>query len=85
MRLDIGEREAIQLALKLGVSIVLMDEAEGRQMAEAFHLEVRGTLGILERAAQLGMINFREAVSKLDQTNFRISPAIRETFLRRNL
>jgi predicted nucleic acid-binding protein len=48
------EREAIQLALDLGVSTVLMDEAEGRKIAEALHLEVRGTLGILKRGAKLG-------------------------------
>jgi predicted nucleic acid-binding protein len=36
MNLDIGEREAIQLALELGVNTVLIDEAEGRQVAERF-------------------------------------------------
>jgi predicted nucleic acid-binding protein len=50
MRLDPGEREAIQLALELGINTVLLDEADGRQLAEKLHLQVRGTLGILERA-----------------------------------
>ena len=54
MRLDPGERKAIQLALEAGVNTVLMDESEGRKLAESFHLEVRGTLGILERGARLG-------------------------------
>ncbi|GAC1414666.1 MAG: hypothetical protein NVSMB62_00910 [Acidobacteriaceae bacterium] len=82
--LDPGEREAIQLALDRGVAVVLMDEAEGRKIAQALHLEVRGTLGILERAAKLGRINLRDAFSKLEQTSFRISPAVRTTFLKRN-
>ncbi len=84
MRLDIGEREAIQLALEKGVDTVLIDETEGRQLAESLHLEVRGTLGILERGAKLGKTDFREALRRLEQTKFRISPAVREAFLRRN-
>lgn len=36
MTLDVGEREAIQLALELGVSTVLIDEAEGRQVVESY-------------------------------------------------
>jgi|ERR1700722_11858166 len=54
MGLGPGEREAIQLALELDISTVLMDETEGRRAAEDAKLEVRGTLGILERAAKLG-------------------------------
>jgi predicted nucleic acid-binding protein len=84
MKLDIGEREAIQLALELGISTVLLDETDGRQEAKNLHLEVRGTLGILERGAKLGKINFRQALSKLEQSNFRISPAVRSAFLKRN-
>jgi predicted nucleic acid-binding protein len=82
--LDIGEREAIQLALDLGINTVLIDEADGRRQAEKLHLEVRGTLGILERGAKLGITNLRTALSKLDQTNFRISPAVRAVLLNRN-
>ena len=85
MSLDLGEREAIQLALDLGISTVLMDEAEGRQVAELLHLEVRGTLGILERGAKLGKLDLRLAFNKLEQTSFRMSPAIRAAFLERNL
>ena len=84
MELDVGEREAIQLALELGISTVLIDEADGRKQAERLHLEVRGTLGILERGANLGKINLRQALSKLEQTNFRISPAVVAALLKRN-
>ncbi len=84
MKLDIGEREAIQLALELGISTVLLDETDGRREAENLHLEVRGTLGILERGARLGKIDFRQALGKLEQSNFRMSPAIKAAFLKRN-
>ncbi len=33
MTLDIGEREAMQLALELGLSTVLIDEVDGRRQA----------------------------------------------------
>jgi hypothetical protein len=84
MELDMGEREAIQLVLDLEIKTVLMDEADGRRQAERLHLEVRGTLGILERAARLGKIDLRNALSKLEETNFRMSPAVRAAFLQRN-
>ena len=38
-RLDLGEREAIQLALELGINTILIDEADGRQIAETFHFK----------------------------------------------
>jgi predicted nucleic acid-binding protein len=84
MGLDAGEREAIQLALELHIGTVLIDDAEGRREAQKLHLEVRGTLGILERGTHLGKVNLRQALSKLDQTTFRISPAVRAALLKRN-
>jgi len=82
--LDDGERQAIQLALELNISTVLIDEAEGRRIAAHLHLEVRGTLGILERGAKLGKTNLRRALSRLDQTSFRMSPAVGAALLARN-
>jgi predicted nucleic acid-binding protein len=84
MNLDSGEREAILLAVESGAGVVLMDDTDGRRIAESFHLEVRGTLGILERAARLGRLEFRAALTKLEQTRFRLTPAVRQEFLRRN-
>ncbi len=84
MDLDLGEREAVQLALDLGIGTVLMDDADGRQVAESFHLEVRGTLGILERAATLSKVDLRSAFSKLEKTSFRMSSSVRAAFLKRN-
>jgi predicted nucleic acid-binding protein len=72
------------LALELGIGIVLLDETDGPLEAERLHLEIRGTLGILERGAKLGKINFHQALSRLEQSNFRISPALRAAFLKRN-
>jgi predicted nucleic acid-binding protein len=77
------ERHAIQ-SLELGVDTVLMDDAAGRREAERLHLDVRGTLGIIERGARLRKTDFRRALNKLDRTNFRVSPMMRAAFLERN-
>lgn len=83
--LDDGEREAIQVALDFGIATILMDENEGRRAAFLHQLKVTGTVAILEKAAQLGLIDFRSNLAKLEQTNFRLSRSIREEFLKRNL
>ena len=84
LRLDPGEREAIQLALDRHIGTILIDETAGRKVVEELRLEARGTLGILERGARLGLTTLRPALSKLEQTSFRISPALRAAFLARN-
>ena len=45
MQLDVGEREAIQLALESGADAVLMDETEGRQIAESLRTSSTGHIG----------------------------------------
>jgi predicted nucleic acid-binding protein len=82
--LDAGERNAIQLALDKGVDTLLMDESEGRREALRLHLHVTGTLAVLEKAAQRGLIDFRSSLLRLEQTNFRLSARLRDEFFRRN-
>jgi predicted nucleic acid-binding protein len=81
--LDIGEREAIQLAIELGVRTILLDDQDARRYAESLHLQVRGTLSILERGVRLGATDFDSMLDRLDQTNFRMSPQLRRTFVDR--
>jgi predicted nucleic acid-binding protein len=82
--LDPGERDAIQLALDTGVDTLLIDEIEGRREALRRHLLVTGTVAVLEKAAQRGLIDFRAALNRLEQTSFRLSAAVRREFLGRN-
>jgi predicted nucleic acid-binding protein len=61
-----------------------MDEMSGRREALRRHLRVTGTVAVLEKAANRGLIDFRDALQRLESTNFRLSPAIRDAFLKRN-
>jgi len=82
--LDDGERDAIQLALDLGIEMLLMDEMEGRKEALRLNLKVTGTISILEKAGQRGLLDFRSVLERLEKTNFRLSARIRAEFLARN-
>lgn len=54
--LDLGESEAIVLAIEKSADYILMDERKGRQTARNYHLEVIGVLGVLISAKQNGLI-----------------------------
>ena len=79
-----GEAEALQLALRSKASLVLMDDLDGRAAARQLGLAVTGTMGLLERAAELKMIHLPDAVAKLRQTSFFVSPELLEAALQRD-
>ena len=56
VRLDDGERSALALAL-LRRAVVLVDERRGRACAVDLGLHVLGTLGLLVRAREQGLID----------------------------
>jgi len=74
LELDVGEADAISLAQKMGADWVLLDEREGRDRALALNLRVSGTVGVLELAAERGLVDLSDAFAKLRRTNFRIAP-----------
>ena len=82
--LDEGEREAILLALELHAQLILIDEKAGRREATHRHLQVAGTLAVLEQAAERGLLDFSKALDRLQKTNFRLSPTVLEFFRARN-
>lgn len=55
-RIDDGELSAIALALSVH-AVVLVDEKRGRAVAEGLGLHVLGTLGLLVRARDAGIID----------------------------
>jgi hypothetical protein len=83
--LDPGESEALALALELGISVILIDEAAGRVAAVRLGLSPVGVLGTLVRAKQRGLI---DSVGPLieqiqGEIGFFVSQALRAEILRR--
>ena len=53
---QIGEAEALTLALELHADTIIVDEAAARNLAEQFGLNFTGLLGILIKAKEHGLI-----------------------------
>jgi predicted nucleic acid-binding protein len=82
--LDEGEREAIQLAEELKADLLIIDERAGREEALKRSLPVIGTLGLLERAAAAGMLDFALVLAELKAHKFFVAPALERDFLERD-
>lgn len=77
--LDKGESEAIVLAKELGAEWLLLDERLARQKAQALGFKVIGTLGILLRAKEMGLIeNVKPEMDQLRAQGIRISRRVYE-------
>jgi predicted nucleic acid-binding protein len=83
--LDPGESEALALALELGVSVILIDEAAGGAMAVHLGLQPVGVLGTLVRAKQRGLIDGVGSLMECleSEIGFFISEQLRTEILRR--
>jgi predicted nucleic acid-binding protein len=79
--LDPGEQAAITLAQTLAADLLIIDERLGRRVARERGVAIIGTLGILDDAASQGLIQLSDVISRLQQTNFRISRRIIQTLL----
>jgi predicted nucleic acid-binding protein len=74
--LDLGERAAIALAETVHADLLLIDEAAGRAEARRRHLRVTGTLGVLRTAAEHGLVNVPDVVTRLKATSFYVDDAL---------
>jgi hypothetical protein len=81
--LDNGEAEAIALATELHPESVLLDDKLARQMARRLSVPVTGTLGVLLRAKQVGLIGeVRSLVKQLQsEGGYYIDPGLIEKAL----
>lgn len=77
--LGAGEREALTLALELEADILLDDKA-ARRIASRLRRPVLGTLGLLLRAKEKGLIPaIRPGLERLRALPFHISPRLHES------
>lgn len=83
-RLGPGESEAIALATQLTADILLMDERDGSAVARQLGLAVVGTLGVLELAAEKGLLSLPAVVAELRRTTFRTPEDLIAEMLRRD-
>lgn len=80
--LDDGERAAITLAAALHDKLLLlMDDREGVLVARQKGLAVTGTIGVLDMAAQRGLLDLEEAFAQLRSTTFRCPEEIMSSLL----
>lgn len=82
--IDPGEAAAITLALLLHAELVLVDDRDGRDVAVAHGLAVRGTLGVLTTARERGLLAaLRPVLDDLRAAGFRVHRTLYEAALRR--
>ncbi len=76
--LDYGESEAIVLALEIKPQLLLIDDLEGREIAEKYKIPIIGLLGILVRAKKMGLIQQVQPVMDelISKAHFRIGKAL---------
>lgn len=80
-----GEASSIALALELEECLLIIDERKGRKIAEDLGIDTIGSLGILIKAKERGVIiEVREILELIDRTDFRISQSIREVVLKQS-
>ena len=76
-RLDPGEAETIVLAIEIGADILVLDERYAREIAEEKGLTVIGTVALLKRAKEKGLISdLKKSLDQLRTAGFRLSDDI---------
>ncbi len=82
-KVDIGEASIMILALERKDAIVCIDDKEGRMVAKTLGIKLTGTLGIIYKAKQEGLIDsVRDRVEKLKKYDFRISKRVEQEIIR---
>jgi predicted nucleic acid-binding protein len=77
LMVDDGESEAIALAYELGYRLVV-DDKQARNIAKRLDIEIIGTVGILVKAKQLGLIDrLLTILEALENKGFYLSQSLK--------
>ena len=79
-----GEAAAIALAAAMHADLPLIDDRRGIRAAKQQGLRVTGTLGVLDLAAERGLVDFAGAIRKLEGTSFRRPEAVLQALLNKH-
>ena len=78
---DLGEAEAIALALEMN-SMILIDERKGRSYARNLNLRIRGTLGLFLEAKKKSIVkSVTECIEKLKKAGYYLDDELIEALL----
>jgi len=84
-QVDLGEASALALAAEYDDVLLLLDDLKARKLAKQMNLKVSGSLGVIHKAKELGIIDrVKPIIDKLILTDFRISENIIDEILRLN-
>jgi len=71
--IDVGEAEAIVLALELKADVILLDDADARMIARSMGLNIKGTIGVLLLAWRKGLLeDVEEKIKELMSKGYRL-------------
>jgi predicted nucleic acid-binding protein len=78
-----GESQTLALALETPDSVVVLDDALARQVADALHVRFIGTLGLLLQGKRAGHLSsIAPLLDQLQALRFRLAPGTRTAVLR---
>jgi predicted nucleic acid-binding protein len=81
--LDPGEASALALAYSFSDTVLILDDLKARKEALKLGFKITGTLGVLYRLQQEGIIDsLKNQLKQLTELGFRISPKIIEEILK---
>lgn len=79
-----GEKEVLALGLETQDPLLLLDDRDARRYARTLGLEITGTLGLLLRAKERGILNAVQPVlDRLQSLRFRLDVRTRQIVLKR--
>ena len=81
--MDLGEVETIVLAGEMKADWVLMDEKKGRRKLSQLDIPKIGTIGVLLKARQIGLIpNLKHEIEGLQKAGFSVSQIVVDEVLK---